>query len=45
MKIREILKKGLLGKPSRSEKELLKLLEKWHANAKKRNFFIGEKKA
>ena len=44
MKLKKISKKDLIGKPTKSEKELLKLLTRWHKNATKRKFFIGEKK-
>ncbi len=36
--------KELKGVKTKDEEEFSKLLDEWHKNASKRNFFIGDKK-
>lgn len=45
-KILEALSKSKLlpSRHTKAEKKLIKLLNNWHKNSAKRNFFIGEKR-
>lgn len=38
------LSEKILGKKTKEEKEVIRLLDRWHKNANKRNFFIGDKR-